>query len=201
MFPQSLRFLRLKLPGESFLGVPSFASRLRDDSWPSGKGSEGSAEAKPPHSPHFQPNEPLPCHPDRREGSPLHFRLTFKPSTSREVFPKSRFLLSQNVRPIAGSSTFYRSIIQKFVIPSIEIKKPLPHEIQFITYAPCSPLSNLERELGERQRNPLQFGGWVGGEAKKSSPIWRMGWGRGQKCHLTKHQFFRNVAKASIYAS
>jgi len=30
-------------------------------------------------------------------------------------------------------------------------------------------LSNLERGLGERQRNPLQFGGWVGGEAKNAT--------------------------------
>jgi len=96
--------------------------------------------------------------------------------------------------PSQGAALFSEVKSKNLAIPSIEIKKPLPHEIQFITYAPCSPLSNLERELGERQRNPLQFGGWVGGEAKKSSPIWRMGWGRGQKCHLTKHQFFPNVA-------
>jgi hypothetical protein len=27
----------------------------------------------------------------------------------------------------------------------------------------------LERGLGVRQRNPLQFGGWVGGEAKNAT--------------------------------
>jgi hypothetical protein len=30
-------------------------------------------------------------------------------------------------------------------------------------------LSNLADGLGERQRNPLQFGGWVGGEAKNAT--------------------------------
>jgi len=122
MFPQSLRFLRLKLQGESFLGVPSVASLLRDDSWPSGKGSEGSAEAKPPHSPHFQPNEPLPCHPDRREGSPLLIHLSYKPSTSREGLATSTgFQLSQNVRSITASNIFYRSLILNLVIPYKEI--------------------------------------------------------------------------------
>ena len=45
------------------LGVPSVASLLRDDSWSPGNGSEGSAEAKPPHSPHF-PFPTANCHPE-----------------------------------------------------------------------------------------------------------------------------------------